>query len=174
MIELPGGHGFLKEMQKLEFYTYVHKKYTFRMCSYLKMDHDDLLSETDENLMVSNKMMISLISSELQLLVTISVSSKFLFAYLLFLIQTDLIRLKKYVNTYEKNLKFSEKKSRKLFCLRISFQNHEMAGNPQNWCLKQIHEIGTITNCEITKCRDLLCNHPIIIYSVDTNVVTMY
>ena len=81
MIELPGGHGFLKEMQKLEFYTYVHKKYTFRMCSYLKMDQDDLLSETEQNLMVSNKMMISFISSELQLLVTISVSSKFLFAY---------------------------------------------------------------------------------------------
>ena len=90
MIELPGGHGFLKETQKLEFYTYVHKEYTFRMCLYLKMNQDDLLSETEQNLMVSNKRMISFISSELQLLVTISVSSKFLFAYLLILIQTEL------------------------------------------------------------------------------------
>ena len=51
-------------------------------------------------------------------------------------------------------MKFSKKNPEFFFFFFL--QNHEMAGIFTNWGTKQNHEIAGITNCEITKCGDLL------------------
>ena len=64
--------------------------------------------------------------------------------------------MKKICKTYNKNLKSSEKNREKNNKFQFFFQIHEMAGIFTKLMPKLNHEMAGITNCEITKCGDLL------------------